>query len=518
MSLRLALIAVVLLASTLHSAEPKKKAWPPRILLNSDCGTPVFYRFDAPMNAKQLNNVINDLPGTQIDAFMPCPQFSDDQMWYPTKVCEPYDGRHVPDGKYEDKYFRRVANNVKSLIDRKLDPMVVWAKRSRELGMWYIPTMRMNDLHKDYIDLWPSLRSFWERKRKHLLIGKDLPPYYRHKKYKYSWAMDYAKDEVHERKLSIIGEICTRYDVDGFELDFMRAPIYFKKGQEATGSKRMNDFIRKVRQLMDKIGKKKGKRLRLLVRVSPQLSECKVLGLDVATWIRSGWVDLCTAMASGYLDHSADIASFVKLAKGTKCKIAGGLEYYVRGYRKPKQQGITWATLPMLRAGASAFYQQGADCIYLFNYDCHGRFPFRGDKRQALKEIGDRKMLVNTDKRYIVTVDMSRKTRDLGGDKQLPALLGKASLERIKMVVGDDLDAALKGNRLQSTTLRIEATKDNLSLVVNGKPTKLTKEGRFLVAKNPPVKQGNNQLRLTLAKRNEDVVRINGIELLIDYK
>ena len=67
--------------------------WPPRLLLNSDCGTPVFYRSDAPMTKDQLCHVVNDLPGTQVDAFLPCPQFSDDQFWFPMPRAVPFPRR-----------------------------------------------------------------------------------------------------------------------------------------------------------------------------------------------------------------------------------------------------------------------------------------------------------------------------------------------------------------------------------------------------------------------------------------
>ena len=89
-----------LVSRTSTNAAEWELRWPPRILFNSDCGTPVFYKFDAPMTSEQLSRVVDVLPGTQVDVFLPCPQFSDDQFWYPTKVAEPYDGRHVPDGRF----------------------------------------------------------------------------------------------------------------------------------------------------------------------------------------------------------------------------------------------------------------------------------------------------------------------------------------------------------------------------------------------------------------------------------
>ena len=84
-----------------------------------------------------------------------------------------------------------------------------------------------------------------------------------------------------------------------------------------------------------------------------------------------GLVDLVVPMSSGYLDMTADVEVFVALARRTSCKVAGGLEYYVRGYMKPGQRGITQASIQMLRAAAASFWERGVDAIYLFNYDCH---------------------------------------------------------------------------------------------------------------------------------------------------
>ena len=127
-----------------------------------------------------------------------------------------------------------------------------------------------------------------------MLIGDAIPAWYT-APYKYSWAMDYGHDEVRQRKLDIIKEICTRYDVDGFEMDFLRHPFYFRKGHEADGAKKMSAFVESVRKQLDDIGDKKGKRLRLLVRVPPQLAECKRIGLHVPTWMRNDWVDMVIA-------------------------------------------------------------------------------------------------------------------------------------------------------------------------------------------------------------------------------
>ncbi|MEE3369989.1 MAG: hypothetical protein VX346_11650 [Planctomycetota bacterium] len=511
----------LLFATSLSGTERAKDRWPPRLLLNSDCGTPVFYKFDAPMGEDQLCHVLNDLPGTLIDAFLPCPQFSDDQMWFPTRVAEVYDGRHVPDGQFEDPYFKRVANNVLSLNQRGIDPLEVWQRRAHQHGLLFLPSLRMNDIHKDYVDRWPSLRSNWEQARPQLLIGKAIPPWYS-SPYKYTWAMDYTHTEVRQRKLDIITEICSRYGVDGFELDFLRHPYYFKHGHEAQGKPIMNHFIAAVRQKLDAIGKTKGQRLRLLVRVPPHLDECQQIGLDVPTWIRNDWVDMVIPMAPGYLDMNANVADFVELATGTDCVVAGGLEYYVRGYKEPDQQGITNASLEMLRAGAATIWAQGAASVYLFNYDCHGPFPFRGDKRQALQEIGDPAFLVNKNKRYLVSVDMDNRTRAEGGNKQLPALLTAKDKDcHLQFLVADNLAKSNADRTLESTELTISASDvAHLQVQLNDRVLEVSEQSgtqlRFVM---PPVVQGNNRLDIRLRPAAPQTMsRVREVDFTVRYR
>ena len=147
--LLVSVVVSLMCTDPLNAANPGSQHKKLRILFNSDGGTPVFYYFSAPMSPKQLCRTLDELEGTQVDVFLPCPQFSDDQFWYPTKIGEIYDGRYIKDGKFEDEDFKRVANNVKSLLVRGIDPMKVWEERTHKLGLKFWPSLRMNDLHKD---------------------------------------------------------------------------------------------------------------------------------------------------------------------------------------------------------------------------------------------------------------------------------------------------------------------------------------------------------------------------------
>ncbi len=401
--------------------QPQSREGKLRILLNSDGGDAALMAFEPPITPEQLNRAVNEIEGTQVDVFIECIQWSDEQMLYPTKVTEVYAKPITEDHKTDFKNnpgIRRWAQNVDGLLEQGKDPLEIWARRSHEAGMQFWPSLRMNDIHKDWSERWPSFRSQWERERPHIRLGRDVPDRYLRSvkrpgqpSHGYSWAMNYALEEVRRRKLAIIEEVCTNYDVDGFEMDFLSHPYYFKKGEEARGMPLMTDFVRQVRASLDRIGEQKGRRLTLLARVPPKISLCEILGFDVKTWIQEGLVNILSPATRGYLDMNGDWAAFVDLAKGTKVEISGGLsDLYVRDYTGQK---TARASIEMLRAAASAAWQSGVTSLHLFNYDAHATGKgkpgtlFSPDELQALKEMGDPEKITRKDKHYYMPIPSS---------------------------------------------------------------------------------------------------------------
>jgi hypothetical protein len=461
-----------------------------------------------------------------VDVFIACINHSDDQFYYPSQVAEYYGQHH--DGKFleREQSFQQAADNVRALIDARLDPMAVWATSAHRHGMKFWASLRMNDVHKDHTDIWPSLRSKWEKEH-NVRIGDDLPDHYKDARLTYTWAMDYGLQEVRDHKFAIIEEVCERYDVDGFELDFQRAPYFFRNGQRDRVTPLITQFVRRVRTRMDEIGAAKGRPMALAVKVPQTLQRSTLVGLDVSTWIKADLVDVVTPIHSGYLDMNAHIADYVKLARGTDCKIYAGLELNVTGLRTTKK-----ATGAMLRAAASGYYADGADGIYLFNYDAHSpRLPFLPEHKQPLREMGDPRLLAGQDKHYFVTRDMRRQTtaetwpplHKLSGEMQLPSTLDAGQALTLRFTIGDDLVTARATGVLESLRL-IVAIKDlqpsrSVDVLVNVQPAGDSRiDGPTIIYTDPPVQQGVNQLTITQQNAEGESLRVEGVDLLIDYK
>ena len=511
-----------------------------RLLLNSDGGDAALMAFEPPITPRQLCRAVNEIEGSQVGVFIQCIQWSDEQMLYPTQVTEVYAKPISEDHKRDfEKYpgIRRWARNVDAMLDAGRDPMEIWSRRSREAGMQFWPSLRMNDIHKDWSERWPSFRSQWERSNPQVRLGSAVPDRYRHQanrspqpSHGYSWAMDYALEEVRDRKLAIIEEVCTNYDVDGFEMDFLSNPYYFKKGEEARGMPLMNDFVRRVRVRLDKIGETKGRKLTLLARVLPSLELNEKIGLDVAAWIREGWVDMIAPATRGYLDVSADLTPFVELARGTGVEISGGLsDLYVRDYTGQKSGR---ASIEMLRGAAAAAWQAGVTSLHLFNYDCHATGKgkpgvlFSPDEIQALKEIGDPSVIARKDKHYYVTREMGGLTPEAGGEMQLPTEMVRGDTRELRFLVGDDVTAAREDGVLESTSLLVslegyDRWDDDLRVRLNGRGLRGRPEGDSLRFDNVTPKQGKNLLALILRNRSasrQAPIRVQGVELFIDYR
>jgi hypothetical protein len=259
-----------------------------------------------------------------------------------------------------------------------------------------------------------------------------------------------------------------------------------------------------------------------MARVPPTIEKCLSVGLDVATWIKEELADLIVPMDAGYLDMGADVRGFVKLAKGTICRIGGGLEHISKGYG--------YAGADMLCAAALGYWHQGASCIYLFNYDCHrflgGTQPYTPEELRVLREIHDPGLIARRDKRYTVTLDMEMRTPPEGGSMPLPfELQGGQERQSFTICVGDDVQSAARDGALRGAQLRVTCAGAGAvpgDVAMNGRalgraravpaPTCLT-----VTYDDVPVVQGDNEIAVGSAGGEQETLRVEGIELIITY-
>ena len=177
-----------------------------RFIFNSDGNGPL-----ACSSVDEINKYVDDYAYSQVTTFMVCS--GSDFFHYRSKYGKVF-------GK-EDNYL--------ALEKEGSDMLSATLKRAKEDGMEAFITYRVNDLHftdttkaqtieNAVSDFWLNHSEYWVNE-------------------KYDWhtagAFDFVHKEVRERKLEIITEQLEKYGalLDGYDLDFMRFIVYFKKNE-----------------------------------------------------------------------------------------------------------------------------------------------------------------------------------------------------------------------------------------------------------------------------------------------
>ena len=314
-----------------------------------------------------------------------------------------------------------LAQDVRQMIEQGNDPPKVVIEHGRRHGLKVFLGFRMNDCHDGRVverdcpaffgtDLPMRLPVFsggrfvkenargyiCRQKLDHpeLLIGErdELTRVC-------SIAFDYAHQRVRDFRLRLIEEACEKYDLDGVELDFLRHPLYFRPGREAAHMGLMTEFMGHVRAVLDWVGRERGKRLALAIRVLPPFEASERLGLDVRTWLAQGWIDVLIA---GICDRAyLPLDDVVRTAHKHDCPVLASVKVcpFRRFGCRPE----------VFRAIAANHYRAGADGIYFFNMSGLRDGPSSPDNGfgpdydfQPLREVGSFDSVRFRDKHYVL--------------------------------------------------------------------------------------------------------------------
>lgn len=245
------------------------------------------------------------------------------------------------------------------------DSLELASRHCRRHGRDIFWSMRMNDTHDSGVSAHErALFTHWKRRHPDCLIAADgtEPPYAAGR-----WsALDYGCRAVREQVLRIIEDVLLRYDIDGVELDFFRHPHYFRPqfyGEKVREEDRemMSELIAGIRNLIDQFSAAAGRPLLVLVRVPDSLGYCGEIGLDLARWVRSGWVDL--VIGGGYF-HLQPWGTFCPEIRAMGASVHACLD----GSRLESSENPEAASQgESLWECEAALAWQSADGIYLFN-------------------------------------------------------------------------------------------------------------------------------------------------------
>ena len=339
-----------------------------------------------------IASFIEKLKDTDVDAVMCCPL-----MWrtntFPSEV-DPTWKKYKP-GQPLSKF--RSFDYMMTYLHAGGDPVKETLAACRTYGKDFFISYRMNDQHYVQDREWPCHNDFWRDHPEYWLADADGNPYTRGRD---DVRMhNYLLAPVRDYYYAILEELCTKYDVDGVELDFQRFPRFFHNDKMAEGTKVMTTFVQRIRTMVDRIGKERGKSLKLCVRVPHTIARCEEAGLDVVGWDGAGLVDMVNVSSSYLHTMEMDIEDFQ--ARTKRAKVYGEMNYVTYQNSKVDRYARRYTTFPIYRASALNLFHRGADGLSLFNYDyvpTKSRLPMAA----GLKGITDIERLKAWPKNYVV--------------------------------------------------------------------------------------------------------------------
>lgn len=423
----------------------------PRLIYYHDSRHYLLYRFDPPMSLHRLRKPVDDLIGTPVDTLVYGTGMGQTFL-YDTRVGYRFGERASPHNR--GLVWWRAAENLSSALARGIDPFRVVVDRAHEKGIRVLGSVRINDSGT------PEGSTYSVGKLKYenpdVMIGKEDPD-----KPHASTALDFARADVREERLSVIEEICERYRADGVEIDeYIR--VFFKPSEVAKNVPILTEWMRSVRALLDDIGRKQGRELALSIRVHPIEQACLDAGMDVRTWIREGIVDWVTPFGDVLiLDPAPHFGWMVEEASRS------GVGIYPPIGRDTYDDRYHGVTIEMARAAAGNYHAAGADGMYLADL----QWPHTKTEYEIMRELADPDVYARKTKHYSVPPASARPDPHLP-PRVLPVILDEGVTASVPVRVHDDFNSARSDGELERVTLGIRLVQphpnDEIAYAING--------------------------------------------------
>ena len=419
---------------------PKK-----RLLFYNDARHYYMYCYEPPMRLEDAWAPVDEIAGTRVDTLV-YGFGAGPSMFHDTKAGEIW-GSHLK--SHPGLHSWRAYENVKSLIDRGLDPLNVLIERAHDKGLQFYGSLRQSHF-TDPKDVEDEFN--WQ-------FRIDHPEWCLKGEGKHNF--NFAYPEVRAERFAIIEETVNRYDVDGFEVDWLLSPYFFEEDEIEQNTPILTEYMRQIRQAVEKASKDKGRPIALGSRVLPTAAGNLAVGLDVPTWMKEGLLDF--VVPNYYVDQQMDsnfpFEWLVELARSSECQVYPAIQ------SKVTSVGDHDATAAHYCAGAASYYDRGADGLYFPWF----RWPVGPQGRQLLTELDDTDLLQEKPKHYVI-----RRHHEVAASRgyaaQLPVTLtpGTDALgQAVRVYVADDSKGGEATLRVRLTD---STTHDSITVSLNGEP------------------------------------------------
>jgi len=328
------------------------------LLILATSQTP-YASYQDPVTDAQTVGLVRELEGTGVDALMICPQAWQTNLWRSEidrrwQDMAPHEKEPLPEANV--KYPTRAYFRIRRYLMEGKDPVGLTIQTARECGIAPFLSYRMNEHHYTNNIEAATHSKFW-KEHQHLMLEPE------------GSNLNYLEEEVRDYYRSLIFELLDLYEIEGFECDFMRFPKYFPEDRIEEGNQVMTEFIREIRQKLDEVGTRCGRRLALSVRVPRSPQHAAKIGLDVAEWDRQGLVDMVNVSPHFRMTQELDIEGFREVVN--EASLYGEMHFVTQPGEAP---GAYWVNInrltpaPQYRSTALSFLERGADGVSLFNF------------------------------------------------------------------------------------------------------------------------------------------------------
>ncbi len=390
-------------ANQSHNPPRRRPRAPFKVLFSNDttniltCVSPYHKRGQA-FTAEMIEATVDEVAGVDVHMLQPGLGWI---PWWRSKV--------YPAEEHYRWWQGRTGNKLDPFARYMVaggDMVQVFIDRCRKRGQATFISLRLNDGH--------HLENVGTKHRMSVYCTKF---YVEHPEYRIGpnvrdWNQhvhNWTIPEVREHKFAFIREICEQYDIDGFELDFMRHTSFFQldKTTREQRCKIMTDFVARVRRLLDRTARP-GRRRWLCARVPCLLAVQDLLGIDLPSMSAAG-LDMANLSAYYFTMQQTDLAEIRRRIPDT----AVYLEMTHCTTTGPSRGGydsfsFRRTTDPQFYTAANLAYQRGADGLSLFNFvyfrehGTPGRGPFNEPPFHVLKRLGQSDWLARQPQWYVL--------------------------------------------------------------------------------------------------------------------
>ena len=470
-----------------------------------------LFVFEPPMTMEDAWLPIDEVAGTSVDTFVYGVERSDG-LFYPSKVGTMFGDDRNP---LTEAYEWRTWKNMKSLMDRGLDPLTVLIDRAHEKKIDFIASLRMGgyaglkDEHRV-----PVPEKFASDPN---MAGTSL----------LFKGADHGHQEVRDYNFAVAKELIEDYATDGIELDFIFSTFYFKYEEARDNLPIMTDLVKRISEMARKAGKILGG------RVLPTEEMCLNAGLDVRTWLNDGLVDYVAPITYHpfYLDGDMPIEWLIEAAHEADTSVYGFLHPYYDVEDDRRFHDSTHATPEMVRAAAANNFVKGVDGQYAWFL----KWPLGDVERGILTEIGDAEQVAKGKKHYF----LRRRFEPMAGigyDGVLPVPMSIGDEVSLPFYVSDDFEK--NAERISQVLLKVNVDNmvddDNVDFLLNGESLANEQRTRSLAKHVAPYqsmwldfhlenvrpRKGRNELTVRFNGRPEDLqgqIIIDDLEVVVEY-